>query len=877
MPLTSLIGREREITAACTLLLRPEVRFLTLTGTGGVGKTRLALAIATEMQEEFPDGVCFVSLAPIQDADLVLPTIAQTLGLHGSRTRSPLEGLQDALHEQQLLLVLDNFEQVVQAAPSLVELLAACPHLKLLVTSREVLHVRGEREFVVPPLALPDPNHLPEEETLAHYGAVALFLERAREVQPTLQLDSITAPLITEICQRLDGLPLAIELAAARLKLLPLQALLERLEHRLQVLTGGPRDLPARQQTLRDTIAWSYDALSQEEQRLFRLIAIFAGGCTLEAIEQVSRASGAENVLVLDGVTSLVDKHLLRLSEQGYLERENRRLLMLETIREYRLEALEARGELEAIRQGHAAYYLRLAEEAEVHLFGAEQLRWLDWLEREYDNLRAVLSWAMEQAKGEEARQKPETALRLVGVLVRFWAVRGYPGEGRTWLERALARSEDSEGIPPAVWARALSGAGYLAFHQGDVDRAEVLCEEGLKLYRAARQTSKTQDMASSLLWLSLLALRKGNDRQVHFLFEESRAQALEAGDARSLANLLLFSAIAAIDRGEYDEACSLLEESRVLFQEMNNKEDLVWSLLHLGRVLFAQGDEARAQALVAEGLTFSRETHYRVGSACSLYLLGRFSLTRGEERRAYPLLEESLSLFKALREQQSAAHVLSWLARVATMQGEEAAARSCCEESMSLFRQVDDPEGMAFCLQGLGAGVAGQGNLLWAARLWRAAENLSGVEGPRGPFFLPVERTKAERMEHERTVRAVRTELGVRDFTEAWAEGRAMTPEQALAAQNQPVNADRTPAKPGAKAREATHRGRSPAYPQGLTEREGEVLRLVAHGLTDAQIAEALVISPRTVNAHLRSIYTKLDITSRNAATYFALEHDLI
>ncbi len=214
MPLTSLIGREREITAACTLLLRPEVRFLTLTGTGGVGKTRLALAIATEMQEEFPDGVCFVSLAPIQDADLVLPTIAQTLGLHGSRTRSPLEGLQDALHEQQLLLVLDNFEQVVQAAPSLVELLAACPHLKLLVTSREVLHVRGEREFVVPPLALPDPNHLPEEETLAHYGAVALFLERAREVQPTLQLDSITAPLITEICQRLDGLPLAIELGA---------------------------------------------------------------------------------------------------------------------------------------------------------------------------------------------------------------------------------------------------------------------------------------------------------------------------------------------------------------------------------------------------------------------------------------------------------------------------------------------------------------------------------------------------------------------------------------------------------------------------------------------------------------------------------------
>lgn len=745
------------------------------------------------------------------------------------------------------------------------------------MTSREILHIRGEHAFVVSPLAVPDPKHALDGQTMARYGAVALFLDRAREMQPALQLTEMNAPLIADICRRLDGLPLALELAAARLKLLSLSALLERLEHRLSVLTGGPRDLPLRQQTLRDTVAWSYDSLSQEEQRLFRLLAIFAGGCTLEAIEQVSYALGSESVLVLDEVTSLVNKHLLYQVEQDHLGQEGRRLLMLETIREYGLEAIEDRGELEAIRQGHAAYYLRLAEEAEAHLFGAEQERWLDRLEREYDNLQAVLGWAVGQAGGEKGRQKAEIALHLAGVLVRFWAVRGYPGEGRTWLERALARSEDSERVPPAVWARALSGAGYLAFHQGDVDRAEVLCEEGLKRYRAARQTSKTQDMASSLLWVSLLALRKGNDLQVHFLFEESRALAREAGDTRSLANLLLFSAIAAIDQGKYAEARSLLEESQVLFQKMDNKEDLAWSFLHLGRVLFAQGDEMRAHALVEEGLALSRETHYRVGSACSLYLLGRFALARGEASRAQPLLEESLSLFKALREQQSAAHVLSLLAHVSAMQGEEAAALSCCGKSMALFRQVDDPEGIAFCLQGLGAMAAGRGNLLWAARIWGAAENLLGVEGPRGPFFLPVERTKAERMDHERIVRAVRTELGVRAFTEAWAEGRVMTPEQALAAQNQPVNADRTPAMPGAKARSDTHRGRSTTYPHGLTEREGEVLRLVAQGLTDAQIAEVLVISPRTVNAHLRSIYNKLDITSRNAATYFALEHHLI
>src|SRR6266487_4210163 len=304
LSLTSLIGREREIAAACTLLLRPEVRFLTLTGTGGVGKTRLAIAIATEMQEEFPDGVCFVSLAPIQDTDLVLPTVVQALGLQGS-IQPPLEVLQAALFEQHLMLVLDNFEQVVTAAPSLVDLLAACPHLKLLVTSREVLHVRGEREFVVQPLALPDPQHLPDEETLAHYGAVALFLERAREVQPALQLTAVTAPLITEICRRLDGLPLAIELAAARLKFLQLQELLERLEHRLAVLTGGPRDLPARQHTLRDTIAWSNDLLSVDAQQLFRRLAVFVGGFTLEAVETVNGALGGERAQVLDGVTSL--------------------------------------------------------------------------------------------------------------------------------------------------------------------------------------------------------------------------------------------------------------------------------------------------------------------------------------------------------------------------------------------------------------------------------------------------------------------------------------------------------------------------------------------------------------------------------------------
>ncbi len=423
LPLTSLIGREREVAVACTLLARPEVRLLTLTGTGGVGKTRLALQIASEVQERFPDGICFIELSPIQDADLVLPTIVQALGLQGSSTRAPLDLLQATLFEQHWLLVLDNFESVIAAAPPLVELLAACPRLTLLVTSRERLHVRGEREFPA-----------------------------------TLALTPETAPLIAAICVRLDGLPLALELAAARLKLLSLSRLLERLSHRLAVLTGGPRDVPARQHTLRDTIAWSYDLLSVEEQQLFRRLAVFVGGFTLEAGEAAHGALGGERAQVLDGVTSLLDKHLLRQAEQDRLEQGDRRLLMLETIREYGWECLVTSGELEETRQAHAAYYLQLAEEAEAHLFGAEQGQWFDRLEREADNLRAALSWAMNRrGRWRCGSQEPWCVTgRCADRSLKGWP--GWRGRFRRLLtSRHIRASRRSAGPPgwPFSWAMA--------------------------------------------------------------------------------------------------------------------------------------------------------------------------------------------------------------------------------------------------------------------------------------------------------------------------------------------------------------------------------------------------------------------------------------
>jgi predicted ATPase/DNA-binding CsgD family transcriptional regulator len=848
--LTSFVGREREIAAVQRLLA--ETHLLTLTGPGGVGKTRLTLAAATGATDLFPDGVHVVTLAALADPSLVLPAIAAALGIREVAGQSPIERLAGHLRSKRALLVLDNFEPVLAAAGDVAGLLAAGPAVRALVTSREPLHVAGEQRFPVPPLALPpDSMHTTDLAALGRCEAVALFVARTRAVDPFFALTTANAAVVVEACRRLEGLPLALELAAARMNVLTPETLLAHLDPRLPLLTGGPLDAPRRHRTLEAAIAWSYDLLAPSERTLLTHLAVFAGGCMLEAAEAVcgpaAGAFGPPAVAVLDGLGSLLDKSLLQRTKQPD---GHPRFRMLETIREFALERLEASGGAAAVRERHAAFYRALAETAAPELLQPGQAACLDRLEPERHDLDAALEWY--------STREPVTGLRMTTQLAPLWRLRGPFQTGWGWLRRALTAAPDA---PAGLRALALQQAGELAFRLGDHVAASRSLEEAVIRWRDAGLDT---DAAHSLHLLGTLAHRHEDYPRAVALYEEALEVWRAADDRWGIAISLHTLGVVADERGDSSRAAALYEEALEVWRDTADTMGVAVSLDALGGLARARGDYARAAALYEEALALKRRLGDQLAIAFSLDHLGALARAQSEYARATVLHEEALVLKRQLGEERLVEFSLYNLCLAAYQAGQRARARALGCEALTLCVKAGKIADAARRIEGIADVVVvdssiGAATLLGAAAALRTAHSIA----PRDPAA------------HERRVAAVRTTLPAPLFVAAWAAGLSMTPEwaiaHALAWTGEEECATPTSGRLSASAEPAS----VPSSPP-LTAREQEVAALVARGDSNREIARALGISERTAENHVKHVRTKLGVRSRAAVASWAAEHGL-
>lgn len=814
--LTSFVGRQPEIARIAELL--ETCRLLTLTGPGGVGKTRLAREAATSVLGGFPDGAAFVSLAQISDPALVAPTIAEVLGVEDAHGREALRSLKEELRNRRQLLVLDNFEHVADAAPVVAELLAASAHLKVIVTSRAVLHLYGEHAFPVPPLALPDTRAAMTAPQAKQSEAVQLFAERARAARPDFALTDENAPAVAELCRRLEGIPLAIELASARLSVMSLSMLVDRLERVLPLLTGGPRDAPARQQTLRQTIAWSHDLLDADEQALLRRLAVFRGG-TLDAIEAVccepAGGPGSTSIALvplarsgLDGVASLVEKSLLLQDESasGQL-----RYVMLEAVREYALERLVESGEEPVVRRRHVLHYLALAETGQESI-GPREVAGLSRLEQEHNNLRAALSWCMAQGY-------VGPALRLAAALWWFWSVRGHISEGRQRIADLLERfpPEGASEKQLARYAQVLRASGMLALAQGDFAASRDLQEEGLEL---RRKLNDRVDLYIALDGLGVVACLQGDHRA----------------------------------------ASAYLEEALAIARALDNPEIVAWCLHNLGNVRHAQGDHAAARSLLESSMALQHELDQPgVLGATTLYSLAVVAHDLSDDDRARGLALAAVDLYRQDGHRRHEALALANLGSIATAQGDYPGAASYLGASLSLQRELGDPAGMAFVLERHVGLAAAMGQAERAVRLAAAATALrERTDTPRPPDV---------QARLDAALRPSRGALGRDAADRAWTAGSAMTVDEVIA----------EALSPSGSSPETGPESERLDGSAVLSRREREVAALIARGYTNRQIAAELIITEGTAANHVAHILDKLGQSSRSQVASWATTNGLL
>lgn len=827
--LTSFIGREYELAEIKQLLTT--TRLLTLTGTGGAGKTRLALQAAADLVESYADGVWFVELAPLSDPALVAGTVAAVLGVVEQPGQPILNSLIDYLRAQDILLLLDNCEHLIEACAHFADsLLRACPHLRVLATSREALGIAGETTWIVPSLSLPDAQQpRPTFADLSQYEAVQLFTARAAAVQPVFKLTELNAASVTQICQRLDGIPLAIELAAARVRVLQTAEIAARLDDRFRLLATGSRTALPRQQTLRGAIDWSYDLLDEPERVLLRRLSVFAGGWTLDAAEAVTNVEGGRmkdekessgfillpSSLILDILSRLVDKSLVIVDQQ----KGETRYGMLETIREYAFEKLKESREVETLRLSHQKFFLSLAQRLATST-GSQLDLYFNELEQEHDNLRAALRRTLEQ-------HESEFALALCNALAVFWEERGYWTEGRSWFEQAIAVSRQDQAAAPvsqthlAQYGKALNESGTLAVDQGDHATAHARLNEALAV---ERELGEKRGIASVLGNFGVLAWQQDNPEQARSYFQESLALWRELGDKLEIAYTLSSLGLLAKEQGEYNIAHTLSQESLACFRELGNKRGIAFALYRLGWLAMIDGDYATSQQFA----------------------------------------EESFAVHQELDDKHRLAWSLNQKGFLAWHQGNYIAARSSLEQAIAIFQKLQASSyNVCLCLTGLAIVDMTEGHFLRGTKLLGAIKAESERTGRQNKdIFLRV---------YNQALDLARAQLNAGSLDAAWEEGRALTMEQAIAyALEMPVTPEIQ--VPQLETRQATKK-----IFYGLTARERQVAERVAQGESNREIAGALVVSERTVETHVTNILNKLGFTSRAEIRKWAIEKGLV